>query len=757
MAVAPVEYFGIRHHGPGSARRLVEALDELRPCEVLIEGPSDLSDQLPLLADPGMVPPVALLAYPKDTPERAFFWPFAVFSPEYQAVLWAVRNHVPVRFIDLPVAWRLPAGDPAEDGGEEADEAVVEDTANAPDAEAPTLSERIARDPIGILALAAGYEDGESWWRDVIEENPDPGPIFAAVSDAMTALREGEGTLPRLEAAREAHMRLEIAKVAKQAAGPIAVVCGAWHVPALKARHTVKDDTALLKGAPKANITATWAPWTSPRLAFGLGYGAGVAAPGWCKHLWEVPGSEQATSWVARIARLLRAEGQIVSTASLIEAERLAVSLAAVRGRPRPGFEELREAVVATLCFGDPILWRIIETRLLLGNEVGEVPENVPAAPLLEDLQRQQRKARLKPEALERELSLDLRSEAGLFRSTLLHRLNLLDTPWGKLADAGKSRGTFRERWTLRWEPEYAVQLVENLVHGTTIEKAAAGRLIARLNTADRLGEIADLVFGAMTAQLPETAEAGTARLADRAGQTSDTLELLGALPGLAEVIRYGKARKTDPNQLSGLFGKIGTQAALGLHYAARNLDAEAARTVLVAIRRGDGAIRLAETEDGLAATWTLGLQRVAADEQSARLVMGGAARLLYEADEMSADEAVTLLGRMLSPGTAPADAAAFFEGFFEGSGKRLLYDAGLRDCVDAWLVSLDDETFTDYLPVFRRVLCELDKTEKRRLLDMVFGRRATSAGAEIIPGIEPIWEQHLAELTKLFTGGPTS
>ncbi len=752
---ARIEYFGIRHHGPGSARRLVEALKELRPEEVLIEGPADLSDQLPLLAEPEMVPPVALLAYPKNTPERAFFWPFAVFSPEYQAALWAIAHDVPVRFIDLPVAWRLPEETPDDaDAPEESEGEAVADAADDGSLDEPTLSQKIARDPIGMLAHAAGYEDGESWWRDVIEENPDPGPIFAAVADAMTALREDEASLPKREAAREAHMRLEIAKSAKSASGTIAVVCGAWHVPALKAKHTAKDDRALLKGAPKARITATWAPWTSPRLAFASGYGAGVAAPGWCRHLWDVPGAEQATSWVARIARALREEGQIVSTASLIEAERLATSLAAVRGRPRPGFEELRDAVVSTLCYGDPILWRIIETRLLLGNEVGEIPDNVPAAPLLEDLQRQQKMARLKPEALDRELSLDLRSESGLFRSTLLHRLMALDTPWGKLADAGKSRGTFREKWVLRWEPEYAVQLVENLVYGTTIETAATARLIARMTEAERLGQLADLVFAAMTAQLPQAAETGTDRLAERAGQTSDTLELLAALPGLAEVMRYGKARHTDAGQLSGLFQKIGTQAALGLHYAARNLDADAARGFRDAIRDGDRAIRLNEAENGLRDLWTDGLGRVVADDQSARLVKGGAARLLYEGEHMSAEEAVGLLGRMLSPGTTAADAAAFFEGFFEGSGQRLLYDDGLRECVDAWVVSLDEDTFTEYLPVFRRVLSELDKTEKKRLLDALFGRVSASGGREVIPGIDPVWDAHFENISRLLREG---
>jgi hypothetical protein len=78
-----VRIFGIRHHGPGSARRLVEALDDVRPSVVLIEGPVDASDLLPMLADAAMTPPVALLTYAADDPTRAIFWPFATYSPEY--------------------------------------------------------------------------------------------------------------------------------------------------------------------------------------------------------------------------------------------------------------------------------------------------------------------------------------------------------------------------------------------------------------------------------------------------------------------------------------------------------------------------------------------------------------------------------------------------------------------------------------------------------------------------------------------------
>ncbi|MEL6586929.1 MAG: DUF5682 family protein [Pseudomonadota bacterium] len=736
---ADVHFFGIRHHGPGSARRLLAALDAAQPSEVLIEGPADLTDLMPMLAQTDMVPPIALLAYPTDAPEQASFWPFAVFSPEYQATLWAVAHGVPARFIDLPVSWRLAAKDATEDP-------ILEDDAPPPE------PDPIQRDPIGALAQAAGYQDGESWWQHVIEENPDPGPIFAAVSDAMGALRQEVPKVEGVEAAREAHMRLEIAKARKANEGPVAVVCGAWHDPALREKHLAKDDRALLKGAPKRKIAATWTPWTAPRLATGSGYGAGVSAPGWNKHLWETSGADQTTRWVTRIARALRDAGHVTSTASIIETERLSVSLAALRGKPKPGFEELREAAIACLCFGNTLLWRTISDDLLIGSEVGRIPDNVPLAPLLEDLQRQQKKARLKPEALERELALDLRSDAGLFRSTLLHRLSALDVPWGRLDDPGRSRGTFRERWRLKWEPTYAVALVENLAYGPTLEQAASGRLEANMADSPRLGDLSDLVFQAMTAQLPVAAKRGSDLLEDRAAQTSDAEEMLAALAPLADVLRYGKARATDTAQMETLFDRIAIRAALALPYAARDLDEGAASTLRATLRAADQAVRLLDSATVIG-PWQDALRHITEDMRANRLISGQGARLLYEADEMTSDAAVTLLGRMLSPGTETAQAAAFFEGFLAGAGTRLIHDAGLRDCVGTWLADLDEETFTESLPLFRRVFSDMDRMERRHLLDAALGAEVIQAGWVESPTADTDWPAHLRAVTAILKG----
>lgn len=746
-----VEYFGIRHHGPGSARRLLESLDVLQPAEILIEGPADLSHLIPMLADKDMVPPIALLAYPAGEPERSVFWPFSVFSPEYQAIVWAVKNEVPARFIDLPVYWRwqeqstgvrqVTEGDDSSGDGQDVSQEAV---AGSPIA-------RIERDPIGALAFAAGYEDGESWWQHVIEENPEPGPIFAAVADAMRVLREDLPPPRNEDAAREAHMRLEIAKSRKQSAGPVAVVCGAWHVPALKDKHTAKDDRALLKGAKKQKVSATWTPWTAPRLAMASGYGAGVAAPGWNRHLWETPREEQATRWIARVARCLREQGQVVSTASLIETERLAVSLAAIRGRPQPGFDELTDATVACICFGNRTLWQSIAAELLVGSEVGSISDGVPLAPLLEDLQRQQKAARLKPEALEREFSVDLRSESGLFRSTLLHRLHALNVPWGKLDDPGRSRGTFRERWVLSWEPEYSVSLVENLVYGATIAQAAVGRIVTRLEEVKGLGDLSRLVFEALTAQLPEAAARVSEALEHRAGQATDCLELLSALSPIADVVRYGKARQTDTGQMAALFDRIAVGGSIALHHAARGLDEEAAATLRDAIREADRALQLIESP--AIESWLESLRAVMGDDQATPLVAGQSARLLFEGEHISSEDAISLLARKLSPGTTSSEAAGFFEGFLEGAGNRLIHDQQLRGCVSDWIMCLDEETFVESLPLFRRVFSNMDPMERRRLLDAALGRQAIQTGYQVVENIDQTWPEQMERVAQILKG----
>ncbi|MEO5679908.1 MAG: DUF5682 family protein, partial [Acidimicrobiales bacterium] len=200
---------GIRHHGPGSARSVVRSLDRLRPDLVLVEGPPEGDALVPLVASPDLVPPVALLCYVVGEPSRSAFWPFASFSPELGALRWAAANDVAARFCDLPAATSL-AWRPAR----------------------PPRSRRPG-DPIAVLAAAAGHADPERWWEDLVEaRGVADEQVFEAVGEAMGALRSGEPH-DEEEAAREASMRLAVRRARKDGHVHIAVVCGAWHAPAL--------------------------------------------------------------------------------------------------------------------------------------------------------------------------------------------------------------------------------------------------------------------------------------------------------------------------------------------------------------------------------------------------------------------------------------------------------------------------------------------------------------------------------------------
>jgi hypothetical protein len=122
----------------------------------------------------------------------------------------------------------------------------------------------------------------------------------------------------------------------------VALVCGAWHAPALTGTlPSATADQALLRGLPKVKVTTTWVPWTHSRLAFRSGYGAGVESPGWYEHLFTARDAP-VERWFTAVAGELRAHDLPVSSAHAIEATRLAEMLAVIRARPMPGLAEVQ-------------------------------------------------------------------------------------------------------------------------------------------------------------------------------------------------------------------------------------------------------------------------------------------------------------------------------------------------------------------------------------------------------------------------------
>jgi hypothetical protein len=679
--------YGVRHHGPGSARSVRAALTEQQPDVVLIEGPPEADALVALAGEADMRPPVALLGYVPGEPRTAAFWPFAVFSPEWQAISYALRAGVPVRFCDLPAAHQLALADDARP--------------------------RSRIDPVGELAAAAGYDDPERWWEDVVEHVPGPA-VFGALAEAIGILREDAEPDPR-DAVREAHMRKVLRATVKDGYQRIAVICGAWHVPALQLLPSAAADDRLLRGLPRKKVTLTWVPWTYGRLSYASGYGAGIRSPGWYDHLFSAAG-QPIERWLAKAAAVLRDEGIPVSSAHVIEAVRLAEALAALRGRPLAGLEEVTEAARAVLCEGSDLLTALIGRKLVVGERLGTVPADTPMVPLQRDLHDQQRRLRLRPEAAPHDYDLDLRKPNDLARSHLLHRLTLLGVRWGAPREAQSANiGTFRESWQLTWRPELDLALIEASMWGSTVAAAAAERARSLAAAATALDELTALAERCLLAELGDALPAVLTAVRDRAALDTDVTHLMAALPALVRAARYGDVRGTDPARLGEVAIEMITRICAGLPGAVASLDESAEQAVrdrIDAVHSATGLLADSASRE----RWLATLERLVLAGRCPPLISGRLTRLLLDAGRITAGDAGARMSRELSA-AAPAPAAAgWAEGFLAGSGLLLVHDDKLLGLADGWLAGLTEDGFAAVLPALRRTFGGFEPPERRAI-----------------------------------------
>jgi hypothetical protein len=723
-----VHVLGIRHHGPGSARSVAEALATIRPDLVLVEGPPELDPVIPLVAEAGMVPPVAALIYAADQPRLATFYPLADFSPEWVAIRWALSAGIPVRTIDLPAAHSFALHTARDEAGDETGDDAGDEAGDEAGPDQPSPPQLPYRpDAISMLAEAAGYSDAERWWEDAVEHRTsDPLERFAAITDAIEEIRAVDdrhaGHPDVVEnARREAAMRRLLRAAMREGHARIAVVCGAYHAPALVPANfpPASADSKLLAGLPKTKVSVTWVPWTSDRLRLETGYGAGVTAPGWYQHLfahWTAQGpvADVATTWLVRVARTLRQENLDASPASVVEASRLAAALAAVRGRPSPGLIELDDAAQSVLCDGSPLPLALVRRELTIGLALGTVPETAPTVPLAADLAATQRRLRLQPKAMEEVVSIDLRKPAQLARSVLLHRLALLGVDWGTPAGTGRTTGTFKEAWTLSWQPELAVAVVEAGRYGTTVAAAAAACAAERAQGSGSLADLSELLESCLLADLPEGIASVVSVLAERTAVQQDVAPLLKSIAPLARTCRYGNVRGVDVTGVHTILDATVVRACVGLPVACAGLDdaaADAMRHAMDSAQHGLSLLPDLPLDD-----WHRALAAVAGSDRIHGSVAGRATRLLLDAGLVGRDEVAARLSRRLSIATPAPEAAAWLDGFLSGDAVLLIHDRRLLQIVDDWVAGVQDGMFDDVLPLLRRTFSAFSRPERREI-----------------------------------------
>ena len=738
--------FGVRHLSPGAARHLLDWLDEHRPAAVLVEGPADFTPLIPELLAPGVVPPVALLAWTTDLPVRTVVHPFARYSPEYQALRWAAENGAEARFVDLPSGCMValegatsdaePAGNADGAPGAATEEDAGPEGAPTPPPEAPPTPRRV--DAYAALAEAAGLPDYETYWEQRFEHDRTPDGYRRAARALGDGLREVEGEHAGFDLAenlaREAHMRRETARCAAEldvSPERIALVVGAFHASAVeRAEEPLTDDQ--LAALPHRPTDLTLMPYTYFRLSSRSGYGAGNRAPAYYELMWEhLEGDGDLgalpADYLSRVVRERRAAGHPGSTAEVIEAVRLARALAAFRGVAQPTLADLHDA--ATTLFGHGRLDAVAEAlaRTDVGDRTGRLPAGARQSSIQADFAHEL--ARLKLERfrtpVRETLALDLRenrrveSEAAAFRdlhrSFFLHRLATLGIGFGRLEHAPRD-AEWVERWSLQWEPEREVELVEAVLLGDTVTAAVGVRFAERLGACTTIDAAGELVRVACTCGLPEMLDRARLHLQAMAADATDFTAVGTTVGRLGATLRYGDVRRLDLGPLRPLLADLYRQGAIRLEGAC-SVDADAARRVAGAMAEihatGDEHHEL--LDEG---PWLAALRRIALRDDPNPYLSGFAAALLLERDALDEDALVDQLSLRFSPG-APADlAAGWFEGLATRNRAGLLSRPGVWAELARWVKALPDEAFPRALVCLRRAIGQFSPAEKRHVAD---------------------------------------
>ena len=743
-----IHLLGIRHHGPGSARSVLAALHTLKPDCILIEGPSDADALLQHVLDPAFVPPVALLIHtPIQKQERpqAVFYLFAEFSPEWQAMRFAAQQGISVRFMDLPCQhgfaieneWQAKMAEQAKHANQE--QAEADPDTSLPDADdssnttAPADIDRI--DPIQLLAQAAGYQDSERFWEHLVEQQPHAGEVFELVGDAMQAVREHiesqysaaqqQSYHYYREKLREACMRKALRQAEKDGFQNIVVVCGAWHVPALRElKKTQKDDNALLKGLPKVKTESAWIAWTHGRLNRDSGYGAGIEAVGWYAHLWKhytqtpegqaIDAEKISIDWLSRFANALRQNGQDASSAQLIDATQLIQALLSLRGRHLLDLDDLQEAIVSVLHHGYALPQPVLD-QLLADEKLGQVPESLQNLPIQQDFSQQCKSFRLKLEAPHKTIELDLRGAFDLAKSQFLHRLKLLGLQWATLENYQKGRGSYKESWTLSWQPENSLFLNEMAVWGNRIDQAAQALIQHQIQHTDDIAVLAKTIEHILLAALDNSLETALLRLDALSSQQHDPVLLIQALNPLANALRYGSVRPFNPALLQHIIHRFALRISLSMPLHCQNLNDE------VAVERAkqlDQFYQLIDLLDDaeLRQAWQSLLVKLLNTESLHGYLQGWCCRIAREQQLIEEAQARTRFSHALSNGQTPEYSAAWFEGFITHQALLLIHDDSLWQLVDQWLLGLTNAQLIELLPLLRRTTSSFSHPERQQL-----------------------------------------
>ncbi len=733
-------FFGIRHLSPAGAYYLRGFLDERKPRLVLVEGPSDFGDMLSDIVRGETKPPIAVLAYTKEAPVRTVLYPFAEYSPEYQAIQWCHKHQVECRFMDLPseTFLAIPESGMQETEGEEGRMNVYEQ-----------------------LDRKSGGDGHDTFWERVMEQAGSMEAYHLGANSFGANIRsftEGTENDWAETALREAYMRRQIRKAVDSGVEPqdIVVVTGSYHVEGLKNWRDADED---LSDMPKVGANHTLMPYSYYRLSTRAGYGAGNKAPAYYALLWEGLNRGEPMyavySYLIRLAEYQRGKGNPVSSASVIEAVRLAMSLAQLRGGTIASLRDLRDA--AETCLGEGSVSNIIlaTADTEIGTAIGALPDGVSRTSIQEDFYRQLKDLKLEKyrDITAQDLLLDLRenrrvsSEKSAFidlhRSFFLHRLRVIQVGFAQQQAVSQDNATWSEHWVVRWTPEAEIELVESALKGDTIDGAASFAMKERVENAGNMGDIALVIEDACCCGMEKAVSYATAALQRMAVDAASVEDLANTAQRLSVVVQYGNIRRIDAKPLEPILQQLFYRACLILEQACVCDDA-ASKVVITAMEQLNSAELAHDFLDN--AEWIKVLDNISERDDLNTKLSGFAAAILLERGSMDTRQLRTEVSRRLSKGI-PADlGAGWFEGLAMKNRYALIARLSLWESLNDYLDTLDDEEFKRALVFLRRAFADFSAAEKDQIAENL-GEILGLNGQEVSEVVNAVLDESAQEM----------
>lgn len=712
---APVLFYPVRHHSPVCSWQLLRIMEKYAPDIVLIEGPVNANELIPVLTAEDTELPAAFYCYYKDrkklvseeAEDYKCYYPFQYSSPEYNAAAEAKKRGIPARFIDLPYSGIMIETASAEKHGYDDDSRLV----------SSRFYQRICE--------KTGTRSFDEFWEKYFEI----GGLYLSPEDFVRLMHtycvltrestdeaelQADGTL-----VRERFMAQNIAEAMKEHSR-VLVVTGGFHSSGLYRLIESGDIQPVKLHTIPAGDQGCYPMAYSYESADALrGYASGMRYPGFCDAVMEKLRSCDSPEGIysgltldllVKTARETAKKDIAVSIADITAAQSLMQGLAALRNVRESGMAELMDGVTACFIKGEKTVSSSIPldilSRLACGDAIGRIGDKTHVPPLIADFEKQCRALGLKNSR-----TLINKAEAALFTagkgmelSRFMHRMCFLGTGFAEMVKGpdlhrNRDRSRVREEWKYKRTPTVDSVLIDHTTDGFTIEEACASYASKRLRSDSRCESAAHVAVDCFLMGIPLDMQEqrrideilstdGDVFSVGRGLRSFETLHSLNAL--------YGAEDSSSLSCLTRCFDKL--ISAMPSMAAVPPDNADDCISVLRTMY-GLTAGALPEKRE-LFRSALLNMESVRNKEPS---VHGAVMGLLYAMEPERRENAEqAMLGYLRGSGAIRKKGADYLRGLFCTARDIMLSDSEFVKMTDELITDMDHDDFMEILPSLR-------------------------------------------------------